>query len=172
MSSSAPPTNATTPQTEMAALAAKLQTMSQIASEAQALLTSVLLSTSFVPVPSFVAGIPATPDALAAAFPAAQAVQNYWVVLRGREPGLYLTVTAANAQTSGVPNQYMAKKNGRDEALAFYLANYPAHVKKWVPIPAPVPTAAPINVDTSAPGDVAAPAADTNDWVDTSAPDS
>ncbi|KAJ7433335.1 hypothetical protein FB451DRAFT_1196249 [Mycena latifolia] len=135
MSSTPPQATAATPQMEMAALVEQLKSIAEAAAVAQSLLASVLLATLFVPVPSFVAGEPATPNAVAAAFPPDEEVQSYWVVLRGHEPGLYRT-------TKGVPNQHMQRKTGRDEALAFYAANFPQFVKKWIPVPAPVPVAA------------------------------
>ncbi|KAJ7067698.1 hypothetical protein B0H15DRAFT_958224 [Mycena belliarum] len=151
MSSSTPtPPSAVTPQTEMLALAAQLQAIAQATAQAQALLTNVVLANSIVPVPSFVAGDAITPEALAASIPEDADQQFYWVVLRGREPGLYCTVHAANQQTHRVPGQCMARKTGRAEALAFYAANYPERVQKWVPVPAPVPAASASATDPSA----------------------
>ncbi|KAJ6484287.1 hypothetical protein DFH09DRAFT_1106604 [Mycena vulgaris] len=123
------------------AMVEQLQNIVTAASEAQACLTNIILANSVVPVPSFVAGTPLTPAELAAVTPEAPPIENYWVVLRGREPGLYLTAAAANDQTKGVPSQYQRRKSGRAEALAFYAANYPDHIRKWVPLPAPVPIA-------------------------------
>ncbi|KAJ7093338.1 hypothetical protein B0H15DRAFT_799154 [Mycena belliarum] len=153
MSSSTPtPPSAVTPQTEMLALAAQLQAIAQATAQAQALLTNVVLANTagIVPVPSFVAGDAITPEALAASIPEDADQQFYWVVLRGREPGLYCTVHAANQQTHRVPGQCMARKTGRAEALAFYAANYPERVQKWVPVPAPVPAASASATDPSA----------------------
>ncbi|KAJ6524635.1 hypothetical protein DFH09DRAFT_1329405 [Mycena vulgaris] len=140
------------PHIQLTALVAQLQIIAKAGAAAQAHLTNILLVGSFVPVPSFVAGTPATPEELAAANNPEITVESYWVVLRGRKPGLYLSVRAANDQTLGVPGQFQQRKNGRDEALAFYAANYPDHVRKWVPIPAPVPV--PVDV----PSTYAAPA--------------
>ncbi|KAJ7073329.1 hypothetical protein B0H15DRAFT_806842 [Mycena belliarum] len=153
MSSSTPtPPSAVTPQTEMLALAAQLQAIAQATAQAQALLTNVVLANTagIVPVPSFVAGDAITPEDLAASIPEDADQQFYWVVLRGREPGLYRTVHAANQQTHRVPGQCMARKTGRAEALAFYAANYPERVQKWVPVPAPVPAASASATDPSA----------------------
>ncbi|KAJ6552336.1 hypothetical protein DFH09DRAFT_1319375 [Mycena vulgaris] len=78
--------------------------------------------------------------------------ETWYVVIRGREPGLYRTSDEANAQTNGVPNQYRHKKTSRREALAFYRENYLAAtntanapaappgspvvgVQKWVEVP-------------------------------------
>ncbi|KAJ7111196.1 hypothetical protein C8R43DRAFT_1139200 [Mycena crocata] len=104
-----------------------------------------ILGDAVVPVPAFVPGTPVTPADLASSIPEDEDVQSYWVVLRGREPGMYRSVRAAEEQTRGVPNQYQSRKTGRAEALAFYAANHPEHVKKWVEVPAPVPTANPTN---------------------------
>ncbi|KAJ7136893.1 hypothetical protein C8R44DRAFT_728838 [Mycena epipterygia] len=149
--SSSPPVN---PNTELAALAAHLQTIADASVKAQALLTNVLLGFTFVRVPSFVAGIPITPAQLAAATPVDEEVQHYWVVLRGLEPGLYRTDAAATTQTKGVPRSFQQRKAGRDEALAFYAANYPNSINKWVAAPAPVPEAlvddAPVAADSLA----------------------
>ncbi|KAJ7101229.1 hypothetical protein B0H15DRAFT_796072 [Mycena belliarum] len=150
MSSSTPTSvRAATPQMEVAALAAQLKSIALAVVQAQAHLTEIVLGTTFVPVPSFVEGVAPTPQELAAAFPAHEdsATQAFYVVLRGRDPGLYLSAGAAEAQTKGVPNQKMFRKTGRDEALAFYAANYPLHIKKWVQIPAPVPSATPAGVN-------------------------
>ncbi|KAJ6523786.1 hypothetical protein DFH09DRAFT_1096457 [Mycena vulgaris] len=137
------------PDTDVATL---MQTIARAAVEAQACLITILAATSFVPVPSFVAGTPVTPAALAAAIPVDTEVENYWVVLRGREPGVYLTVHAANMQTNGVPGQFQQRKSGRAEALAFYAVNYPDHVRKWVQVAAPIPGA-----DAPAPASEPAP---------------
>ncbi|KAJ6601127.1 hypothetical protein DFH09DRAFT_1302436 [Mycena vulgaris] len=147
-SSSATPTTSG-PSAELTELVVFLQTIATAAVEAQARLTQILVANSFVPVPSFVPGTPATPAELAASTPIGD-VESYWVVLRGREPGLYLSSTAANIQTKGVPGEFQKRKNGRSEALAFYAANYPDHVKKWVQVAAPIPVAdATPNTDTA-----------------------
>ncbi|KAJ7141045.1 hypothetical protein C8R44DRAFT_866707 [Mycena epipterygia] len=162
MSATPSSSTAASPNSELVALAAQLQAIADAAVKAQALLTNVLLQHTFVPVPSFVAGIPPTPSELAAATPVDDEVQHYWVVLRGLAPGLYRTVTAAQAQTNGVPRSFQQRKGGRDEALAFYAANYPDHVRKWVALPAPVPDAAP---DAHVPGVAAVPDVDANSLV-------
>ncbi|KAJ7471713.1 hypothetical protein B0H11DRAFT_2225399 [Mycena galericulata] len=146
MSSESASNNTPSSSTELAALISSLQTMAHAAVDSQTQLSRALLGRLIeaghvVPVPSFVEGVPATPAEVAATTPVDQEAQTYWVVLRGREPGLYRTVRAANDQTHGVPGQFQQRKSGRDEALAFYTANYPANVKKWVPIEAPVPAA-------------------------------
>ncbi|KAJ6470718.1 hypothetical protein DFH09DRAFT_1344367 [Mycena vulgaris] len=138
MSSPSPTPVATTPQADLQALVVHLQSIAEAAVAAQARITNILVANSIIPVPSFVAGTPPTPAELAAANPVSD-IESYWVVLRGREPGLYLSVKAANDQTLGVPGQFQQRKGGRSEVLAFYAANYPDHVRKWVPVPAPVP---------------------------------
>ncbi|KAJ7642870.1 hypothetical protein B0H17DRAFT_1148720 [Mycena rosella] len=158
-----PPPTAATPQTEVAALVAQLQAISKAAIDAQAHLANVLLLGSFVPVPAFVEGTALTPAEVVANTPDDDEVQHYWVVLRGREPGLYRTVAGAQKQTHGVPHQHQARKTGRAEALAFYTANYPDHVKKWVEIEVPLPTAPAVTAPV-----VAASAVDASEpgWVD------
>ncbi|KAJ7710787.1 hypothetical protein B0H17DRAFT_1123896 [Mycena rosella] len=86
---------------------------------------------------------PPTPAELAGATPLEEdEATPFWVVLRGRQPGLYRNFTAAQQQTNGVPHNQQNRKVGRTEALTFYAANHPLHVKKWIELPAPVPVAA------------------------------
>ncbi|KAJ7029111.1 hypothetical protein C8F04DRAFT_1265332 [Mycena alexandri] len=92
---------------------------------------NVAVAQAVVP-PNFVEATPATPDQLVAAFAGHEEAQSYRVVLRGREPGLYLTVLAASEQIDGVPNQFQQRQTGLQAALAFYAANYPHDVKKLV----------------------------------------
>ncbi|KAJ7264658.1 hypothetical protein C8J57DRAFT_1718543 [Mycena rebaudengoi] len=85
--------------------------------------------------PPFTSGIPISPDALETFIPP-NTGEIWYVVIVGREPGLYRTPTEANAQTDGVPGQFSQKKTSRREALAFYrerFGNPPPHgVHKWV----------------------------------------
>ncbi|KAJ6614214.1 hypothetical protein B0H10DRAFT_2221524 [Mycena sp. CBHHK59/15] len=48
----------------------------------------------------------------------------WWVVYIGREPGLYNTIDAANAQIKGCPNQQYRRKGSKGEALLFYKLMY------------------------------------------------
>ncbi|KAJ7689141.1 hypothetical protein B0H17DRAFT_1202503 [Mycena rosella] len=152
--SSDPSTTATDSIAELAALIQSLHTMAhnaiaqdlpvmaKNAIDAQANVSNILLARLIsvagadAPAPPlnasplFEAGTPPTPEAVALATPVEPEAQYYWVVLRGREPGLYLTGRAATEQTNGVPGQYQERKTGRTEALAFYAANYPDGVKR------------------------------------------
>ncbi|KAJ6595062.1 hypothetical protein DFH09DRAFT_1072891 [Mycena vulgaris] len=96
-----------------------------------ATLNNLVLGTTFIPVPAFTPGTPPTPEELAAATSVDAEAQHYWVVLRGPQ-----------AQLVGVPHSFHQRKSGRKESLTFYAANYPAHVRKWIQVPAPVPGAA------------------------------
>ncbi|KAJ7907450.1 hypothetical protein B0H13DRAFT_2502112 [Mycena leptocephala] len=93
---------------------------------------SVLLGGRSVFEPTYIEGVPATPEEVWQAWRAHPQAQSYWVVLRGREPGLYTTVAAANLQTDGIPHQFQQCHTGLDAALDFYGSNYPDNVKKFV----------------------------------------
>ncbi|KAJ7799630.1 hypothetical protein B0H14DRAFT_3491451 [Mycena olivaceomarginata] len=57
----------------------------------------------------------------------------WWVVFVGREPGLYSTIEAADAQIKGCPNQQYRRKADKVEALNFYVQKYnEGAVEKWV----------------------------------------
>ncbi|KAJ7791910.1 hypothetical protein B0H14DRAFT_2624562 [Mycena olivaceomarginata] len=60
--------------------------------------------------------------------------QRVWyVVYVGREPGLYDTVEAADAQIKGCPGQQYRRKTGKREAIDYYRAKWEANeVAKWV----------------------------------------
>ncbi|KAJ7262601.1 hypothetical protein C8J57DRAFT_1466287 [Mycena rebaudengoi] len=85
--------------------------------------------------PVWVTGTPLTPDDLDAKFPpGAGEHQNWYVVLRGRSPGLYPSAIDCDYQVLGVPNQFRQKKCGRAEALAFYRTSYDrGEVQQWTP---------------------------------------
>ncbi|KAJ6498606.1 hypothetical protein DFH09DRAFT_1103140 [Mycena vulgaris] len=100
---------------------------------------------------TWVRAAPKTPAEVERQYPEGSG-ETWYVVIRGREPGLYRTSDEANAQTNGVPNQYRHKKTSRREALAFYRENYLAAtnaanapaappgspvvgVQKWVEVP-------------------------------------
>ncbi|KAJ7039280.1 hypothetical protein C8F04DRAFT_1254985 [Mycena alexandri] len=113
---------------EMAALIRHLQTIARLTAAAQANLSTILGGESVLE-PTFVEGTPATPDQLAADFAGHEESQSYWVVLRGREPGL----RAANDQTDGVPTQFQQRMPGLTVALALYADHYSQNaVKKLV----------------------------------------
>ncbi|KAJ7259466.1 hypothetical protein C8J57DRAFT_1515534 [Mycena rebaudengoi] len=86
------------------------------------------------PGPPFTEGVAITPDALETFIP--ESGNIWYVVIIGRQPGLYRTPAEANLQTHGVPGQFSQKKTSRREALAFYRERYglpPPHgVQKWV----------------------------------------
>ncbi|KAJ6484703.1 hypothetical protein C8R45DRAFT_1098858 [Mycena sanguinolenta] len=58
-----------------------------------------------------------------------------WVVYIGREPGIYTTVEGADMQVKGCPDQQYRHKASKQEALAFYEAQYKAGlVRKLVEV--------------------------------------
>ncbi|KAJ7782111.1 hypothetical protein B0H14DRAFT_3507307 [Mycena olivaceomarginata] len=98
----------------------------------------------------FVPGTPATPQEIAAAFANQKTAENYWVVICGREPGLYtnsyvhpcplpfhatLNLTQPGCQgprPTAFPNQHQLRRSNFNDALAYYANNYPHNVKKLV----------------------------------------
>ncbi|KAJ7292451.1 hypothetical protein C8J57DRAFT_1489959 [Mycena rebaudengoi] len=88
--------------------------------------------------PPFTSGVAIPPDALETFIPP-NSGEIWYVVIVGREPGLYRTPAEANHQTHGVPGQFSQKKTSRHEALAFYRERYgqpaPDGVQKWVELP-------------------------------------
>ncbi|KAJ7077355.1 hypothetical protein C8R44DRAFT_896325 [Mycena epipterygia] len=131
-----PPTNAPSPTEELAALVAlvaKLASASaaaaRAAAEANRLAAEVdaklslalgLANTSSI---TWIRAVAISPNALEATFPAGSG-ETWYVVIRGRNPGLYRTADDANTETNGVPNQYRQKKTSRREALAFYREHF------------------------------------------------
>ncbi|KAJ7265125.1 hypothetical protein C8J57DRAFT_1230159 [Mycena rebaudengoi] len=95
--------------------------------------------------PDFVEGIVITPDALDLLNPAGSGDDCYWhVVLVGREPGIYQSVTTSDELVKGVPSARRRRKSSRLEALTYYRVNYDAgKVKKWVDITPAVMAATP-----------------------------
>ncbi|KAJ7612846.1 hypothetical protein DFH06DRAFT_1342533 [Mycena polygramma] len=73
--------------------------------------------------PVWVHGEPKTPSELEAAFPDGSG-ETWYVVIRGREPGMYRTAAEADALCNGVPGQLKEKKKSRREALAYYRDRY------------------------------------------------
>ncbi|KAJ7846747.1 hypothetical protein B0H14DRAFT_3454234 [Mycena olivaceomarginata] len=85
--------------------------------------------------PVWVRGIPKTPAELELQYPEGSG-ETWYVVICGREPGMYHTAKEANDNCDGVPNQLKQKKTSRLEALAWYrqLYNGPhgaTGVQKW-----------------------------------------
>ncbi|KAJ6517578.1 hypothetical protein DFH09DRAFT_1098968 [Mycena vulgaris] len=75
--------------------------------------------------PQFMHGTARTPDQMDALFPPGLGDHQHWyVVIVGREPGLYNSSVAADAEVNGVPGQFRQKKASRVEALAFYRNRY------------------------------------------------
>ncbi|KAJ7253588.1 hypothetical protein C8J57DRAFT_1519317 [Mycena rebaudengoi] len=79
-------------------------------------------------------GIPITPSALELLHPPGLGDDLHWhVVLVGREPGIYLSVTSADEVVKGIRNASRRRKDSRAEALTYYRVNYEAQkVEKWV----------------------------------------
>ncbi|KAJ7199343.1 hypothetical protein C8J57DRAFT_1356672 [Mycena rebaudengoi] len=130
----------------MEAFVAKVATLSRLAADLTKLAIEVQTELSDVvntaidaafqeetPDPVWVASTPLTPDDLDAKFPPGTGEHQHWyVVLRGRSPGLYPSYTDCDEQVRGVPNQFREKKRGRAEALAFYRASYErGEVEQW-----------------------------------------
>ncbi|KAJ7260643.1 hypothetical protein C8J57DRAFT_1471665 [Mycena rebaudengoi] len=84
----------------------------------------------------FVRGVPITPAALEALHPPGTGDDVSWhVVLVGREPGMFQSVTASNDCVNGVPHASRRKKDTRVEALTYYRSNYEAQkVEKWMEV--------------------------------------
>ncbi|KAJ7909364.1 hypothetical protein B0H13DRAFT_2330412 [Mycena leptocephala] len=116
---------------ELEALVALVQRLAVASSEATRLATEVqaklpsTLNRHAASTTTWIRGVPRTPGQVEAAFPEGSG-EVWYVVIRGREPGMYRTPTEANAQTDGVPHQFREKKKTRREALAFYRENYHA----------------------------------------------
>ncbi|KAJ7914613.1 hypothetical protein B0H13DRAFT_1872865 [Mycena leptocephala] len=116
---------------ELEALVALVQCLAVASSEATRLATEVqakLSSALNKPAASsinWVRGVPKTPLQMERAFPDGSG-EVWYVVIRGREPGMYRPYDEANAQTDGVPHQFREKKKTRRDALACYRENYDA----------------------------------------------
>ncbi|KAJ7236304.1 hypothetical protein C8J57DRAFT_1247799 [Mycena rebaudengoi] len=117
----------------------------QVAAQLEAAITAAVATagTAADVLPDFVEGVAITPDALDLLHPAGNGDDCYWhVVLVGREPGIYQSVTTSDELVNGVPKAGRRRKSSRIEALTYYRANYEAgKVKKWVDI-TPTPAAA------------------------------
>ncbi|KAJ7282326.1 hypothetical protein C8J57DRAFT_1218550 [Mycena rebaudengoi] len=145
-------TNAASPADELAALIAQVETLSQLAVHVQGrqcpLLSSPLLTlpsanmtrvlvgqlVNTIVHPSrainYIQGVPLTPDEVEVAHALSVELQPYYVVIVGREPGIYASSQAANAQTDGVPRQRQQKQATRTLALGAYRTLFP-EVEKW-----------------------------------------
>ncbi|KAJ6532227.1 hypothetical protein DFH09DRAFT_1408551 [Mycena vulgaris] len=156
-------TTTPTPAQELAALVAKVAALSKLALEMTKLTMDIDDAIPHViasqvaeavealqpPPPQFVEGVAYTPAQMDTMFPPGFGDHQAWyVVIVGREPGLYCSSVAADAEVNGVPGQFRQKKASRIEALAFYRNRYNdnAVVKlnevAVVAPPAPAPAAA------------------------------
>ncbi|KAJ7279182.1 hypothetical protein C8J57DRAFT_1503000 [Mycena rebaudengoi] len=141
-------TTASIPSSETAAFVAKVAMLSRLAAdltklaiEVQTELPDILRSQMDAAFPEdgdylWVAGTPLTPDEMEAKIPPGVGDSQVWyVVLRGRNPGLYPSHADCDNQVLGVPNQFRQKKSGRLEALAFYRHNFlKGNVEKWTEV--------------------------------------
>ncbi|KAJ6629012.1 hypothetical protein B0H10DRAFT_2208938 [Mycena sp. CBHHK59/15] len=156
----APITAPTPAATELEALLALVRRLAVASSEATSLATEVqgvvaklpLLfpPPAAIPTSTWVRATAMTPAEVERRFPEGSG-ETWYIVIRGREPGLYRTSDEANAQTNNVPHQFRQKKTSRREAIAFYRENYVAAlsaihnppatgttdvgVQKWVEVP-------------------------------------
>ncbi|KAJ7088241.1 hypothetical protein C8R44DRAFT_751821 [Mycena epipterygia] len=113
MAQLSPPTNASRPElSEREALIALISRLSLASADVEAKV-ALLLPPLAPPPPDpdtlWVAGVPKTPTELEDEIPAGSG-EVWYVVIRGREPGLYRTYDEANAMTNGVPNQWQQKE--------------------------------------------------------------
>ncbi|KAJ6491533.1 hypothetical protein DFH09DRAFT_1104979 [Mycena vulgaris] len=132
-------TTTPTPVQELAALVAKVAALSKLALEMTKLTMDIDDAIPHViasqvaeavkavqsPPPKFVKGVAYTPAQMDTMFPPGFGDHQAWyVVIVGREPGLYGSSVAADAEVNGVPGQFRQKKASRIEALAFYRNRY------------------------------------------------
>ncbi|KAJ7095999.1 hypothetical protein C8R43DRAFT_964418 [Mycena crocata] len=122
-------------QTRLPAVVALSSDAAAAAATAAALTAHTTAITAAAAACNFVRRTPKTPAELTAAFPEGSG-EVWYVVLIGREPGLYRTSTEADKLCNGVPGQEKAKKKSLREALAWYRDAYNAPggdgVQKWV----------------------------------------
>ncbi|KAJ7198695.1 hypothetical protein C8J57DRAFT_1262251 [Mycena rebaudengoi] len=128
---------APSPSTEFEAFTAKVASISKLAVELTKMAIDVqklpaivaaqveAAARAVLPDTLWVRGTPLTPDELEAKFPPGNGDHQTWyVVIRGRNPGLYPSSNDCDVQVRGVPNEFRQKKTGRVEALAFYHQHY------------------------------------------------
>ncbi|KAK7029971.1 hypothetical protein R3P38DRAFT_3188896 [Favolaschia claudopus] len=116
---------------ELSEMIVHLQAIARHTSMAQANLSTLLGGESVTQV-AFVEGTAESPSTVAARYENQIKGSFYWVVLVGRNPGLYPSADAANRQVLGVPNNSWLRKQGFEAALEHYRDNYPHNVKKLV----------------------------------------
>ncbi|KAJ6447698.1 hypothetical protein C8R45DRAFT_1135761 [Mycena sanguinolenta] len=131
--SSATATPASRSDTDLEALVALVSRLSVAACEATCLAIEVqaklplALAQHAATSATWIRGVAQTPSAIEAKFPASSG-EVWYVVIRGREPGLYRTPEEANVQTDSIPHQFREKKKSRREAIAFYRDHYNAGI--------------------------------------------
>ncbi|KAJ7775253.1 hypothetical protein B0H14DRAFT_3508450 [Mycena olivaceomarginata] len=143
------PGNPSTPPTELESLTALVDRLSialmeamRLAIEVKARLPAVVAAEASARAnapaafdPLWVRGVPRTPDDLDAAHPEGSG-EVWYVVIRGREPGLYHTAAEADRLCDRVPRGFKQLKRSRREALAWYREQYYLPdgdgVQKWV----------------------------------------
>ncbi|KAJ7440760.1 hypothetical protein FB451DRAFT_1415002 [Mycena latifolia] len=115
--------------TELEALVSLISRLAVASSEATVLAVEVqaklpaVLALHTASTTTWVRAPAKTPAELERAFPEGSG-EVWYVVIRGKEPGMYRTAAEATALTSGVPHQFHRKKTSRREALLFYRDNY------------------------------------------------
>ncbi|KAJ7844328.1 hypothetical protein B0H13DRAFT_2364294 [Mycena leptocephala] len=85
---------------------------------------------------------PRTPTAIEAAYPEGSG-EVWYVVIRGREPGLYRTADAANAETDGLPHQFREKKMSRQRHSCSTASTTTRPPRTTMPSPPPPPPGIP-----------------------------
>ncbi|KAJ7607987.1 hypothetical protein B0H17DRAFT_1199197 [Mycena rosella] len=165
-------TTSPTPTPELAALVAQVHALSKLALNMTRLTMDIsnaipdvvaaevarAIDDATPPGPMFLHGIARTPNQIDALFPLGTGDHQAWyVVVVGREPGLYGSSVETDAQVNGIPNQFRRRKTSRREALDFYRQEYNAgRVDKITEVPGAAPCPAPV---IAAPVVVTAPAA-------------
>ncbi|KAJ7683147.1 hypothetical protein B0H14DRAFT_3535388 [Mycena olivaceomarginata] len=84
--------------------------------------------------PLWLGGVSRTPAELEAAHPEGTG-EIWYVVVCGREPGMYHSPDEANRLCDGVPGNQKQRKKSRREALAWYREEYErGNVQKWTEV--------------------------------------
>ncbi|KAJ7826184.1 hypothetical protein B0H14DRAFT_3467815 [Mycena olivaceomarginata] len=84
--------------------------------------------------PLWLGGVSRTPAELEAAHPEGTG-EIWYVVVCGREPGMYHSPDEANHLCNGVPGNHKQRKKSRREALAWYREEYErGNVQKWTEV--------------------------------------
>ncbi|KAJ7707187.1 hypothetical protein B0H16DRAFT_1746581 [Mycena metata] len=156
MTDSSKTTTPTTPEQELAALVAQFSDLTKLAvamtqhcvhlQERLPAVVAMHVDALKARAMEFEQGTTVTPDELESRFPPGVGDNATWyVVIVGREPGMYLSSTEADDQVKGVPNMSRLKKSSRREALDFYRHQYNHHeVMKLTEVYEEEPVAAPV----------------------------